>query len=76
MSITTYEGVVEKGKIRLKSDVKLPENVRVYVIVPEVETLGKKDSADPHTATHSSQAGWGFQNEGWKSLITLCYFEL
>lgn len=42
MSITTYEGVVEKGKIRLKSDVKLPENVVVYVIVPEVRPLAKK----------------------------------
>lgn len=42
MSITTYEGVVEKGKIRLKSDVKLPENAKVYVIVPEVQTQSKK----------------------------------
>lgn len=42
MSITTYEGVVEKGKIRLKSDVKLPENAKVYVIVPELQTPGKK----------------------------------
>lgn len=42
MSITTYEGVVEKGKIRLKSDVKLPENAKVYVIVPEAQTASKK----------------------------------
>lgn len=41
MSITTYEGVVEKGKIRLKSGVKLPENVKVYVIVPELQTQKK-----------------------------------
>jgi hypothetical protein len=42
MSITTYEGVVEKGKIRLKSGVKLPENVKVYVIVPDIQTQDKK----------------------------------
>lgn len=42
MSITTYEGVVEKGKIRLKSGVKLPENVKVYVIVPELQVEDKK----------------------------------
>lgn len=48
MTITTYEGVVEKGKIRLKSNVKLPENVRVYVIVPEVQTQEKK-TARIHT---------------------------
>jgi hypothetical protein len=42
MTINTYEGVVEKGKIRLKSGVKLPENVKVYVIVPDLEMEKKK----------------------------------
>lgn len=42
MAVTTYEGVVEKGKIRLKSGVKLPENVKVYVIVPDEQMQGKK----------------------------------
>ncbi|MBV6450535.1 MAG: hypothetical protein MHPDNHAH_01259 [Anaerolineales bacterium] len=37
MALTTYEGVVEKGKIRLKTGVRLPENAKVYVIVPEVQ---------------------------------------
>lgn len=35
MALTTYEGVVEKGHIRLKKGVRLPENAVVYVIVPE-----------------------------------------
>ena len=42
MTVTTYEGVVEKGKIRLKSDVKLPEKAKVYVIVPDLETDEQK----------------------------------
>ena len=42
MDITTYEGVVEKGTIRLKSGVQLPENTKVYVIVPELLTEHKK----------------------------------
>ena len=42
MAVTTYEGVVEKGKIRLKSDVKLPENIKVYVVVPEWQIEKKK----------------------------------
>jgi hypothetical protein len=42
MAVTTYEGVVEKGKIRLKSDVKLPENIKVYVVVPELQIENKK----------------------------------
>ncbi len=42
MTIATYEGVVEKGKIRLKSAVRLPENAKVYVVVTDSETEGKK----------------------------------
>ena len=42
MAVTTYEGVVEKGKIRLKAGVQLPENAKVYVIVPDVKMEKKK----------------------------------
>ena len=42
MAVITYEGVVEKGKIRLKAGVKLPENAKVYVIVPDLKTDKKK----------------------------------
>ncbi len=37
MAITTYEGIVEKGKIRLKTGVRLPEKAKVYVIVPDLQ---------------------------------------
>jgi hypothetical protein len=36
MSITTYEGVVKKGKILLREGVQLPENAKVYVVVADV----------------------------------------
>lgn len=42
MAVTTYEGVVEKGKIRLMTGVKLPENAKVYVIVPDLKTDKKR----------------------------------
>jgi hypothetical protein len=42
MAIRTYEGVVEKGKIRLAPGVKLPENAKVYVIVPDLKTDDKE----------------------------------
>ena len=42
MTVTTYEGVVQKGKIRLKAGVKLPENATVYVVVPDLKLDGKK----------------------------------
>ena len=42
MAVLTYEGVVEKGKIRLKAGVKLPENAKVYVVVADTQTAKKK----------------------------------
>ena len=45
MTIATYEGIVEKGKIRLKAGANLPENAKVYVIVTDITInvkMGKK----------------------------------
>ena len=38
MPITTYQGTVENGRVRIAGDVRLPENARVYVVVPDVES--------------------------------------
>lgn len=35
LSLTAFEGVVENGRIRLDEDVRLPEQTRVVVVVPE-----------------------------------------
>ena len=35
MSVITYEGIVEDGRVRLKGDAKLPEHATVYVVVPD-----------------------------------------
>lgn len=58
MTLTTYEGIVEKGKIRLKPGVNLPENARVYVIVPDAPVQKRKAIRvrTPHL-THRKQAG-------------------
>ena len=34
MTVITLEGIVEQGQIRLVSDVQLPDNTKVYVVVP------------------------------------------
>ena len=34
MSVTTFEGVIENGQVRLPAGVMLPERNTVYVIVP------------------------------------------
>jgi hypothetical protein len=35
MSVVTYEGIVENGQVHLPSEVTLPENAIVYVVVPQ-----------------------------------------
>jgi hypothetical protein len=37
MSIVTLEGIVEHGRIRLTSNVHLPDNTKVYVVVPGIQ---------------------------------------
>jgi hypothetical protein len=37
MSVITLEGVTENGQIRLKTNIQLPDNTKVYVIVPDVQ---------------------------------------
>lgn len=37
MPVTTFQGVVENGQVRLASDVRLPENATVYVVVADAE---------------------------------------
>ena len=55
MALTTYEGVVEKGKIRLTTRVRLPENTKVYVVVPENEQKKVARMASPRLV-HRKQA--------------------
>jgi hypothetical protein len=37
MGVTTIEGVVENGQIRLPAAIRVPERTKVYVIIPDVE---------------------------------------
>ena len=35
MTIATFEGIVEHGQIHLKTSVRLPERLQVFVVVPD-----------------------------------------
>ena len=35
MAISTFEGVVKDGQIRLRDNVQLPEDTEVYVVIPD-----------------------------------------
>ena len=37
MQVTTFEGIIENGQIRLNTDVDLPEKTKVFVIIPGFE---------------------------------------
>jgi hypothetical protein len=57
MSISTYEGIIENGQIRLREDVTLPENAKVYVVIPDLEAEPTKARVFSPRLVHPEQAG-------------------
>jgi hypothetical protein len=55
MSVLTIEGVVEKGVVRLKAGVRLPDQTRVLVVVPGIEVEPVIKIMSPRLA-HPEQA--------------------
>jgi hypothetical protein len=55
MSIITFEGVIDNGQVRLKNNVRLPDNTRVYVVVPDIQVEEVAHIYSPRLA-HSEQA--------------------
>ena len=55
MSVVTIEGIVKDGQIRLKSDIRLPENTKVYVVVPDMQVEQVVRILSPRLA-HPEQA--------------------
>jgi hypothetical protein len=50
MSVTTYEGFIENGQIRLPENVHLPEKTKVYIVVPEVSVRPAAQIVSPRLA--------------------------
>jgi len=55
MSISTFEGTVENGQIRLRDNVTLPENSKVYMIIPDFEAAPQAYVSSPRLV-HPEQA--------------------
>lgn len=55
MGVMALEGIVDHGTIRLMSSVHLPDNTKVYVIVPEIHVERATRVSSPHLA-HPEQA--------------------
>ncbi len=56
MPISTFEGIVENGQIRLRDEVTLPENTRVYVVIPDFEAAPLKARVYTPRLVHPEQA--------------------
>ena len=37
MSVRTFEGIIEKGQVKLNAPVDLPDRTKVYIVVPGAE---------------------------------------
>lgn len=49
MAVTAFQGTVQNGQVRLAGDVILPDNTKVFVVVPDLEptpTIRRFDLAD------------------------------
>lgn len=55
MSVMTIEGVVDNGQIRLKTNIHLPDKIKVYVVVPDYQVERVAHIYSPRLA-HPEQA--------------------
>ena len=55
MSVTTFEGIVDQGQIKLKNGVRLPDNIKVYIVVPDLQPVPQPKIHSPRLA-HPEQA--------------------
>ncbi len=55
MTVATFQGVVENGQIRLPAAVRLPEKARVFVVVPDMQTVPFGSIVSPRLV-HPEQA--------------------
>jgi hypothetical protein len=37
MGVVTLEGIIEGGQVRITSDVRLPDKIKVYVVIPGIQ---------------------------------------
>ena len=50
MSVVTLEGIVKHGPIKLGANVRLPEQTKVYVVVPDIQVDRGARIITPHLA--------------------------
>jgi len=71
MSIVTLEGVVEKGQIRLKPNLQLPDKTKVYVVVPDIQVEKYARIFSPRLANPKQAADFKMEVAEESSSVTL-----
>jgi len=61
MGISTFEGVVKNGQIRLRDNVTLPENAQVVVVVSDFEPAPQAHVRTPHLRHREQTADFAKQ---------------
>ena len=56
MSMLTLEGIVENGQIRLPDNIQLPEQTKVYVVIPTLTTEPPTPHLKSPRLVHPEQA--------------------
>ncbi len=59
MAISTFEGIVENGQIRLRDNVTLPANTKVYVVIPDFEAVPQAHVYSPRLVHPDTGCGGG-----------------
>lgn len=50
MSVKAFEAIVEQGQIKLPTNIRLPENTKVYIVVPEENVIEVRYISSPRLA--------------------------
>ena len=59
--MTTVEGTVEKGQIRLPANVHLPDNAKVYIVIPDLVVTPTVHVGSPRFARAGDAAAFAKQ---------------
>ena len=65
MQVTTFQGEIENGQVRLTSDVRLPDKTKVYVVVPGFEETANGKRFDLAEMVSRMPAGYQATEENF-----------
>lgn len=65
MPVTTFPGTIENGQVKLAANVHLPENTKVFVVVPDSDEKANGKKFDLAELVSRMPAGYQATEEGF-----------